>query len=167
MVQSKALPRICVALGLPDLDKLLESARREAEAGETFLEFRLDYLECPLKGAEAIGKFLKQFPDSIVLATCRRHQNAGRFNGSVDEQIRILDAAVRAGAQAVDVEVETAEAGCEKLNVLRGRTHLVLSYHNFEGTPQLDTVLARMMRIPADAYKLVTTARKPSDWGAC
>lgn len=165
MVQVKALPRICIALGLPNLEKLLESARREAEAGETFLEFRLDYLDCPHKGAEAIGHFLEQFPDSIILATCRRHQNAGRFNGSVDEQIRILDAAARAGARAVDVEVETAEAAGEKLNVLRGCAYLVLSYHNFEGTPQLDSVLARMIRVPADAYKIVTTARKPSDWG--
>ena len=118
-----------------------------------------------MHGAEAIGGFLRQFPDCIVLATCRRHQNAGRFNGSVEEQMRILDAAVRCGAQAVDVEIETAEAAAEKLNVLRGRAHLIVSYHNFEGTPQLDTVLARMLRIPADAYKIVTTARKPTDWG--
>ena len=27
----------------------------------------------------------------------------------------------------------------------------------------MDTVVARMLRVPADAYKMVTTARKPSD----
>src|SRR5512146_3281753 len=101
MVQTRALPRVCIALGLPDIPKLLEHARREAEAGESFLEFRLDYLDHPERGPEAITRFIEQFPECIVLATCRRHQNAGRFNGSIDEQIRILEAAVRAGAEAV------------------------------------------------------------------
>jgi len=50
-----------------------------------------------------------------------------------------------------------------KLELFRGRARLLLSYHNYEGTPALETVLRRMLRIPADAYKVVTTARKPSD----
>jgi 3-dehydroquinate dehydratase/shikimate dehydrogenase len=50
-----------------------------------------------------------------------------------------------------------------KLDGLRGRTCFVLSYHNYETTPSVDAVMRRMLRIPADAYKLVTTARKPSD----
>ena len=61
------------------------------------------------KGAEAIRRFLEQFPDCIVLATCRRHQNHGKFNGSIEEQFAILDLAVRNGAHAIDVEIETAE----------------------------------------------------------
>jgi len=165
MLQPRALPRICIALGLPDVAKLLEQGRREIESGENFLEFRLDYLERPERGAEAISGFIEQYPDCTILATCRRHQNAGRFNGSVEEQIRILDLAVSRGARAVDVEIETAEAAPERLNALRGRTCLVVSYHNFEGTPPMDGVLSRMLRTQADAYKIVTTARKPSDMG--
>jgi len=42
MAASNSLPRICIALGLPDPERLLEHARREAESGERFLEFRLD-----------------------------------------------------------------------------------------------------------------------------
>ena len=165
MAQKRALPRICIALGLPDLAKLLDHARREAEAGESFLEFRLDYLERPEQGAEAIRGFLDQYPDCMVLATCRRHQNHGKFNGSIDEQFRVLDVAVRAGAQAVDIEIESAEPAPEKLSLFRGRAMVIISYHNFETTPQLDSILARMARIPADAYKIVTTPRKPSDSG--
>jgi len=52
------LPQICIALGLPTTEKLLAEARREVEAGETFLEFRLDYLSRPLDGVAAIRKFL-------------------------------------------------------------------------------------------------------------
>src|SRR6185312_6612667 len=105
MTQTRALPRICIALGLPDLATLLDHARREAEAGETFLEFRLDYLDRPERGADALRDFLHQYPDCLVLATCRRHQNHGKFNGSIEEQIRVLDLAIQNGARAVDVEI--------------------------------------------------------------
>ncbi len=159
----ESLPRIAIALGFPTPEKLLEYARREVESGETFLEFRLDCLDEPERGVAAMRGFLAAYPDTTILATCRRHQNHGRFNGSIEEQIRILDAAVAAGARAVDIEIETAEVAAVKLDLFRGRARLVLSYHNFEGTPALEAVLRRMLRIPADLYKLVATARKPSD----
>ena len=158
-----SMPRICVALGFSSADRLLEHARSEVEAGETFLEFRLDHLDNPERGVAAIRTLLGESADCSVVATCRRRQNHGRFNGSVEEQIRILEAAVEAGARAVDVEIETAESAGARVEILRGRARVVLSYHNFEGTPGMEAVLRRMTRIPADAYKLVTTARKPSD----
>ena len=163
MAQTRSLPRICIALGLPDVPTLIDHARREAEAGETFLEFRLDYLDRPCQGAEAIRGFLDQFPDSIVVATCRRHQNHGKFNGSIEEQFAVLDLAVRHGAQAIDVEIETAEVAEERLGQFRGRVQVVVSYHNYEATPPMDTILGRVLRVQADVYKVVSTARKPSD----
>ncbi|HUQ92550.1 MAG TPA: shikimate dehydrogenase [Bryobacteraceae bacterium] len=163
MPHRTALPKICIALGLPSVDKLLAHARHEAESGETFLEFRLDYLTQPQQGIKAITDFLGQFPQCTLIATCRRHQNHGHFNGSIEEQVRILDAAIDAGARAVDIEVESGENIQSKLDAIRGHAWLILSYHNFGGTPSLDAVLRRMLKIPADAYKLVSTARKPSD----
>src|SRR6202158_178441 len=163
MPKPTSLPRVCIALGFPDAQKLVEHARKEAEAGESFFEFRLDYLPSPESGIAAIRKFLAAHSDCSILATCRRHQNHGKYNGSVEEQIRILNAAVDAGARAVDIEIESAENLAARLDTLRGKARLILSYHNYDGTPSLEVVLRRMARIPADAYKIVTTARKPSD----
>ncbi len=165
MARKRVFPRICIALGLPETPKLIEHARREIEAGETFLEFRLDYLPRPETGAEAIGQFLRDYPEATILATCRRHQNHGKFNGSVEQQFEILNLAVGFGAQAVDVEIETAETALVKTAELRERTHVIVSYHNYENTPQMETIMRRMTKVPADAYKVVTTARKPSDTG--
>lgn len=163
MPQRSPLPPICIALGFPSVERLLEAARREFANGERFVEFRLDYLPHPEEGMGAIRTILAEYPDASLVATCRRHQNQGRFNGSVEEEIRYLDAAVDAGAQAVDVEIESAENAAARLEGFRGRAIVVLSYHNFEGTPAIEAVYRRMARIPADAYKIVTTARKPSD----
>jgi 3-dehydroquinate dehydratase/shikimate dehydrogenase len=163
MAQRTNLPRICIALGFVEIEKLIEHAKREYDAGESFFEFRLDYLPAPEQGVAAIRAFLARHPECTILATCRRHQNQGRFNGSIEEQVGILSAAIEAGARAVDLEIESAEQSPARLDALRGNTCVILSYHNYEGTPSMETVLGRMLRIPADAYKIVTTARKPSD----
>lgn len=163
MPKKRPFPRICIALGVPDAAKLMEHARREADAGETFLEFRLDHLDNPESGVRVIREFLRHHPECLVLATCRRHQNHGKFNGSVEEQLRILDLAIGAGSAAVDVEIESAEVAAEKLDAFRGRAQIIISYHNYETTPPLEALLKRMTHFPADGYKLVTAARKPSD----
>jgi 3-dehydroquinate dehydratase/shikimate dehydrogenase len=157
------LPKVCIALGFPTTEKLLAHARREAESDESFIEFRLDYLSDPAEGIAAITGFLAQFPDITLLATCRRHQNHGRFNGSVEEEARILESAIDAGAHAVDIEIESAENAKAAVQRLRSKAWVVLSFHNYGGTPPVEPILRRMTRIPADAYKIVTTARKPSD----
>src|SRR5271155_50103 len=100
MTRRAALPRICIALGFPEIESLLAHAREEYNAGERFFEFRLDYLAAPGQGREkGIGgmrKVLARNTDCRVLAACRRHQNHGHFNGSIEQQLKILDAAIEA-----------------------------------------------------------------------
>lgn len=145
------------------MESLLSHARKEVESGESFLEFRIDYLPDPLAGVEAIRTFAKQEPDVTILATCRRHQNHGRYNGSIEEQIRVLEAAIDAGAHGIDIEIESAELVHHQVEHLRSKAWVIVSFHNFSGTPAVEPVLKRMTKIAADGYKLVTTAKKPSD----
>jgi 3-dehydroquinate dehydratase/shikimate dehydrogenase len=163
MRHATRLPKICVALGYPKVNQLLEMAKREIEHGSEFFEFRLDFLEDPTEGLKAIRDLLTQHPDLKLLATCRRHQNHGRFNGSIEEQVDLLEQAAQAGAVAVDVEIESAEVAPQLVDRLRNVTDLIVSYHSFSGTPPLQKLMVRMQKIPADGYKVVTTARKPSD----
>src|SRR5271169_2265513 len=128
MPQRIVTPRICIALGFRDVETLLTHARREYDAGERFFEFRLDYLPSPEQGVAAIRKFLARHSDCTIFATCRRHQNHGHFNGSIEEQVRILEAAIEAGAKAVDIEIESAENCVERLEALRSQARLLLSY---------------------------------------
>ena len=156
-------PRICIALGFPESETLLAHAVSEYDAGERFFEFRLDYLPKPQQGVATIRRFLARHADCTILATCRRHQNMGRFNGSVEEQIQILELAITAGAKAVDVEIESAEVARKRMETLRSHAYLLISYHNYGGTPATDAIMRRLQRVPADGYKIVTTAKKPSD----
>src|SRR5579884_1695166 len=133
------LPRICIALGFHTSEELLAHARREVQEGGSFFEFRLDYLPHPEQTLPAIREFLAENAPCTILATCRRHQNHGNFQGSVEEQLRILEGAVDHGAAAVDVEIETAEQPGVRgaLEELRARSWLIVSWHHFETTPAL------------------------------
>jgi 3-dehydroquinate dehydratase/shikimate dehydrogenase len=163
MAPRTTFPRICIALGFETVDTLLRHASEEADNGGSYFEFRLDYLKRPRQGVDAIRTFLTDYPECQVIATCRRKQNNGFFKGSIEEQLRLLEAAVQAGARAVDLEIESAQPAQRSLDQLRSGAKLIVSYHNFSSTPALDGLLKRMHRIPAAAYKIVTTARKPSD----
>jgi 3-dehydroquinate dehydratase/shikimate dehydrogenase len=158
-----SLPRICVALGLPTAAQLMRAAEAEYKDGNSFLEFRLDYLDTPTEGAELIRKFRKKYPDANILATCRHRQAAGQFKGDVAQQLLILSDCAAAGAAFLDLEIETAEQVKPSLPQLRQNAPLCLSYHNFESTPALSPIRKRLQKIPADAHKIATTARKPSD----
>src|SRR5437016_11955805 len=109
MPQRSIFPNVCIALGFPDIETLLDHAKAEYDSGERFLEFRLDYLPFPERGVAALRKFLQRHSDCTVLATCRRRQNQGRFTGSIEEQLKVLEAARESDARAVDVEIESAE----------------------------------------------------------
>ena len=159
----RSLPRICVALGLSTPAELARAAEREYKDGNTFLEFRLDYLPDPFSGIEVLQHLLANYPDAYVLATCRLKQNHGNFCGSVEKQLSVLSLAAQHGAAAIDLEIESAESVKTALAGLRGSAPVVISYHNFENTPALGPVLRRLQRVPADAYKIATTARKPAD----
>ena len=125
--------------------------RHEIEQGERFLEFRLDYLRTAEKGVEVVRSLVEEFPEAVVLATCRRKENHGHFEGSIEQQVRVLSAAIDAGARAVDLEIESAEMRGVPLEELR-RVPFVVSYHNWESTPALEPVVRRLTKVSTRIY---------------
>ena len=163
MVRLKQLPPICVAFGCEKAAELERSARRSAEAGERFFEFRLDSLDDPNSGIAVIRRTARRFPRLTILATCRRTPNGGGFGGGLDKQAALLEKAIKAGAALVDLEIENAEAAPQVAQQLGRQAGVVLSYHDFKKTPPLDSVVRRLTRFPAAIYKIATTAEEPSD----
>jgi len=152
------LPRVCVAVTGSDPNEMLEKAELLAR-DNTFLEFRLDYLPRPALALPKIKQFTEYHSHVVALATCRRVAAGGKFRGSIVSQLDTLSKAAAAGCQVVDLELQSA-AHCkpEQLRRLRSRAALILSYHNFKVTKNLEETLAKMVAISADFYKIVSTA---------
>ncbi len=157
------IPRVCtvvVASTPDDMMAKIDGIVRD----NPFLELRLDYLHNPQSVMPRLSKFLRERPEAILVATCRRSQNGGKFKGSVASQIEVLSKAAAAGCHLVDVEIETAEALKRgEFEKLRRNASTILSFHDFRSTRKLDDTFARMLQIPSDFYKVVSTATCLSD----
>jgi 3-dehydroquinate dehydratase/shikimate dehydrogenase len=157
------LPRVCVAVIAADPAELIEKAEAMIR-DNSFLEFRLDYLPKPALGVPKIKHFVESHPGTVIIATCRRAPSGGKFRGTIVAQLDLLSKAAAAGCRMVDVELQTAlKCKPAQLQKLHARCSLILSYHDFRGTKKLDQTLEKMRAIPADFYKVVSTAATLSD----
>jgi 3-dehydroquinate dehydratase / shikimate dehydrogenase len=156
--------KICVAITGSTADEMLEKAATVLKE-TTFLEFRLDYLTKPAAALPRFKQFLADNGACTAIATCRCDGSGGRFTGSNTEAAEILLRAAEAGFQLVDVELESAEklpkATLEKLRATG--VALIVSYHDFHATKDLDGILARITPFAPEFIKIVSTARSLSD----
>lgn len=152
------LPRVCVAVIAGEAAELLDKAELIIR-DNPFCELRLDYLKNPASAFPRIRRFVDSHPEAVIIGTCRRAVNGGKFRGSAASQLDLLMKAAVAGCQMLDLEVESAGAlKPADIAKLRSRAAMVLSFHDFRATRKLEETFAKMQAIPADFYKLVTTA---------
>lgn len=109
---------------------------REAAARADLIELRLDGLEEPDPGAALAGR------RRPAVVTCRPRWDGGRFEGGEDERRRILEAALEAGAEYVDVEWG---APFRDDLLTRCPDRIVLSWHGSGGVPSDLTERVRAM----------------------
>ncbi|MGO4516178.1 shikimate dehydrogenase [Terriglobus sp. 2YAB30_2] len=158
------LGRVCVALQGASPAELFQKA--EAAAPEhPFLEFRLDSLPNPAAALPRLKAFLEANPLVTAITTCRRKPNGGGFTGSLSEEAEILAKAAAGGSQLIDLEIESAEAMKHAdLDKLRAAgAAIIISYHDFETTRDLDSVYERIQKFQPDFIKVVPTARSLAD----
>jgi 3-dehydroquinate dehydratase I len=130
------------------------------------LEWRLDVF-CKRHGVEATLAalaVLSTYPHHPVVATNRSQREGGAFEGTEDQRLAILEKAVQAGAEWVDLE---GWVQGDRVRGLRSQNAMILlSHHDFSGTPDRSTLqrLAETMaRNSPDVIKIVTTVRAPED----
>jgi 3-dehydroquinate dehydratase type I len=148
--------RICVSTKAQSLGELAKSIVEAEKAGADLVEARLDYLHSH-EGIEMIPGLVK-IP---VIATARRVGEGGMFDGSEENRARLLEKAIEAGFAHIDVEL-----GSKALANLSGKRNLIVSWHDFNSTPEvekLEEVLDQATRSGAEITKVVTTAERSID----
>ncbi|HVH88426.1 MAG TPA: type I 3-dehydroquinate dehydratase, partial [Terriglobales bacterium] len=157
------LPRVCIALRASNPADLIDKIEA-ASNDNSLLELRLDYLPRPALVFPKLKQFAEFHRDVLLVGTCRRAINGGKFRGSVASQFDVLSKAVAAGCQLLDVELETAKAlKPQEINKLRQQAGIIISFHDFRGTKKLEETWAAMSQLPTDYIKIVSTAKSLSD----
>ena len=125
-----------------------------AQRGAQLVELRLDWLS----KAPDLNRLLA-VRSSPVVVTCRRPIDGGRSKMTEDQRQTLLRHAIVEGVEYVDIEDDIAT------KIRRyGKTKRIISYHDFNGTP--DTIEERygqMCQLDADIIKIVTMAQSPQD----
>jgi 3-dehydroquinate dehydratase I len=121
------------------------------------IEHRIDFL----KEIKDLNKIYSN--DFEFIATCRSKSCGGHFEGSETTRIDILINAINAGANYVDIEVETDSKLKQKLiNFAKEKKcKVIVSMHDFKQTPNnsdLQKALFQEIKDGADIGKIVTFA---------
>jgi 3-dehydroquinate dehydratase/shikimate dehydrogenase len=157
------LPRVCVAIAASNPVDMVQKADLIVR-DNPFIEFRLDYLAKPALALAKLKTFIEFHPEALIIATCRRAANGGKFKGTIAAEIDLLVKAAALGCHLVDIELETAaQIKPSDFNRLRRSASLIVSYHDFRGTKKLEETFARMKEFSADFIKIVTTANSLYD----
>ncbi len=126
-----------------------------AEQGVQLVELRLDFILTPVN----LKRILGERPCPVVI-TIRRQRDGGRWSKPEEERMMILRQAIAAGVEYVDLEEDIAS------NIPRfGKTKRIISYHNFQETPEnLPALHSKMAAMDADIVKIATMAHSPHDY---
>ncbi len=155
----KQFLRICVPVAETSLTRARRLYLRAARRG-LITEMRLDYLEQP-----DLPRLFRTRPGPVI-CTNRLAGEGGRWTGSEAERRRLLEDCLTYGVEFLDLELAAEAAWRREVRERRGRTKIILSWHDFSGTPersQLEAVLEKMLAEDADILKLVAYARQPED----
>jgi 3-dehydroquinate dehydratase/shikimate dehydrogenase len=147
-------PLVCVTVTARTVEELRR--RRDAAEGADLVELRLDHLDHPDGPAAIEGR------RRPVVVTCRPAWEGGRFHGSEDVRRHVLEGAVAAGAEFVDIEAAAAFAP-DIIRMRRGRG-VVLSTHLYGDIPESLCERAVAMRSTgAEVIKIAVDARALTD----
>lgn len=153
--------KICVAVNAPDV-ATCEEILGPLIGIVDVVEMRLDGMVHP-DVEQCVSRI--HLP---LLLTNRPAWEGGAYRGEEKERLRPLVEGTRLQVTYVDFELRAERHLREQLlrEVRQSSTRLILSWHDFQGTPsagELNTVLTQMHASGADIGKIVTTAHSTRD----
>jgi 3-dehydroquinate dehydratase/shikimate dehydrogenase len=148
---------ICVPIVGPTMERALADISKASDIAD-IIELRLDLID------DVDLSSLIKAADNPTIVTNRHKREGGQFKGSEEERIKLLQQAIDAEVDYIDIEAGTSREFLQPILETPSKTKKILSYHHFSLTP--DTVInfyETMSETPADIIKIVTYAKNISD----
>ena len=156
--------RVCAVVATSSAHKALRQLR-EARRYTRTIELRLDWLRSDSERSKFLAALPRYRGNGLTLiATCRRILGGGKLSGGAEAELYWLTQSRKAGCEWCDIEVETLrELPGQSARDLPVPPRILLSFHDFEGTPPIPQKLTRAGPREADAIKIAGRARTISD----
>lgn len=149
--------KLCLSVAPKSMNEAITLLRRCIHKVE-LVEIRVDAMD-----VVDFRKLLTR-PRPNVIITNRRTREGGKFSGTGREQVKTLAAAIKQGAEYVDVELSWGKNVVRQLCALPSRTRIIVSYHNLRKTPRdVVSLYQRARSSGADIVKIATMANSITD----
>ncbi len=165
-------PLICLPLVAKDRSELLQQTTELVRLDPDLLEWRIDGydqvedISVCLEALQALKAAMGSIP---LIFTCRIHLEGGFKEISQEKRLQLITTAIEtSGVEIVDVEMSNEPAFIEKVKRTAHmcNTKLILSYHNFNETPDeafIHDKLAMAQDLGADIAKLAVMPKNYKD----
>ena len=151
---------ICVPITGPT-NKDIEELLVRASACADMIEWRLDLFDEMI--LEKLGRWI-QTSALPSLFTLRTKSHGGNFTSTEEERLSLLKQLLELEPDYIDLECDTSVDFLNDVFKNYPKTRLILSYHDFKGTPDdLESIFLHMKQQPAHLYKIATMAHSTLD----
>ena len=151
--------KLCVPIVETSVERA-HTAIKEADRLADLIELRVDYLS----GGD-LGLLLGNRQKPLIV-TNRRKEEGGRCRDEERKRLSVLEKAIDLGADYIDVELATEASFLKNLIRNKGKTQVILSFHDFRRTPslrELQKLFIRMIGLGANVIKIVPFAESWED----
>jgi 3-dehydroquinate dehydratase-1 len=153
-----------------EAEDLIAQAKVAHALSVDVVEWRADSFSelTPEAAADAMRRMRKVLPDELLIFTLRIDSEGGKNKMTQHERLACMEGAIATGeVDLIDIELCNGRDFIDAVRDLaKDRTRVILSYHDFEATPDaqfLDAKLAEMVDHHADVAKIACMPRDPRD----
>ena len=151
---------LCVVIKGPTLEEVYQQLEK-AVVHADLVELRLDYFQT--LNREALRLLRSHFSIPMIF-TLRSQNQGGNYTGSEEARLSEIRRLIELKPEYLDLEKDVSSLLITEILSRSAETKLILSYHDFIGTPDdLDNIYQEMKKIPAFFYKIATTAKNCLD----
>lgn len=165
-------PWICLPLVAEDRVQLIQQAKEVLPYAPDALEWRVDKFEA-VRDTGAVCNALDDLRETIgdipLIFTCRIIEEGGFQQIAATDRLSVVEAVIGSGkADLIDMEISNGEAmiAAVKKACLGAGAHLILSYHNFDETPEERFIVEKLLeaaRLGGDVAKLAVMPKNYGD----
>jgi len=165
------VPWICLPLVAEGQAALLQQANDVLGYQPDALEWRVDKFEA-VRDTGAVLQALNELRETIgnipLIFTCRIIQEGGFRKIAAKDRLAVMEAVIASGkADLIDTELSNGESmlAAVKKACLDAGTGLILSYHNFDETPEESFITGKLSAAAKLGGDVAKVAVMPKDYG--
>jgi 3-dehydroquinate dehydratase-1 len=165
------VPLICLPLVATDQAALLQQAAEVTRHAPDMIEWRVDKfarLETPALMLTALAALREAIGETPLIFTCRVASEGGFRELAADTRLELNLAAMASGQiDLLDTEMVNGPAFIDQHKAACGRTgvKLILSYHNFQATPEGAFLVAKLREARQLGADIAKIAVMPASYG--